>query len=796
MTRRGPADTLLVAVAVFLSAWPVATRFEPRYWLRAAGAALLIVALSGMAARALRPPRWVVLAVQAAVLSWAGAAAYASSTLWYGLPTLGSFRVIGVDIGHALADLQKYSAPAPVLPHIEVSLVVAVAVAGLVADALSQTWRAPAAAGAPMLILYLSAAASGNRALNPLFFIVLAALWALIVVRSSERRVRRWSTTVAMRRGPDSTREDQDDVVGQISGSALGIGATVIVVAVLLGTTLPHLPTRYLIDGLGRAGSGTGGGVGKVGLSTTLDVTRSLEEGSNAVVLRYTTTDPDPGPLRVSVASALSDNVWRPGPQQDSQPMQRGPVVQKAPSLGTVTEQHISVTGSTVPFPYVAVPDRTIELAGSRTAWQWQPTTGVVRLATPLPTYAAAFGVLNLSDSDRARLSGQVTGRPGAQVEGVDSQTAAQITALAHQVAPRSLSPFDQAIAIQNWLRAQGGFSYSLTLDPARPGESPEQAFLRSQRGYCVQFATTMLLMAQAMGIPGRMAIGYLPGTQDGDQWVVHTSDAHAWPELYFNELGWVRFEPTPGVRTGLAPQWTQQIVTPGPTSTSSATVPVPTPSAVTPTTPTTPARPATTQQPLLDRLVAAATSPWGAAAALVLLLALATLIVPITAWVLRRRRHRRASSPPTRVEETWNDLVAALTDLGVPPAPTGTLREQAQHYGRAGLLDTEADQAFGRVLTAVEQVRYSPEPLPTGRAEQVAADCRRVAERVRHTRRWRERVRAALLPGPGRQWWQGHAGRWGLAPLRALSGVADHAAELRHRVRRPRSDRTDGQSR
>ena len=62
----------------------------------------------------------------------------------------------------------------------------------------------------------------------------------------------------------------------------------------------------------------------------------------------------------------------------------------------------------------------------------------------------------------------------------------------------------------------------------------PILRFLKSKTGYCVQFASTMVMMARAKGIPARMALGFLPGTQDEGLFTVRSSDAHAWPELYF----------------------------------------------------------------------------------------------------------------------------------------------------------------------------------------------------------------------------------------------------------------------
>ena len=112
---------------------------------------------------------------------------------------------------------------------------------------------------------------------------------------------------------------------------------------------------------------------------------------------------------------------------------------------------------------------------------------------------------------------------------------------------------------VQAYLRGPT-FTYSLELaDQAADGnlsDEPLARFLETKRGYCVQFASAMVMLSRAAGIPARMAVGFLPGSIDGDDRVVRVSDAHAWPELYFPRLGWVRFEPTPGTRSGVAPEY------------------------------------------------------------------------------------------------------------------------------------------------------------------------------------------------------------------------------------------------
>ena len=111
---------------------------------------------------------------------------------------------------------------------------------------------------------------------------------------------------------------------------------------------------------------------------------------------------------------------------------------------------------------------------------------------------------------------------------------------------------FAKAVALQDWFRTSGGFRYSLE---QRSGSGMDllAAFVTNDRvGYCEQFAAAMAAMGRVLGIPSRVVVGFLDGDTLEDGRILYTSDdRHAWPEMYFAGVGWVRFEPTPGSRVG-----------------------------------------------------------------------------------------------------------------------------------------------------------------------------------------------------------------------------------------------------
>jgi transglutaminase-like putative cysteine protease len=131
---------------------------------------------------------------------------------------------------------------------------------------------------------------------------------------------------------------------------------------------------------------------------------------------------------------------------------------------------------------------------------------------------------------------------------------------------------FQEAVALQDWLSG-GTFAYTLNAPSVVDARGLEH-FLSSKRGYCQQFSFAMAVLSRLLGIPSRVAYGFTSGTSVGDnEWLVTTHDAHAWPELYFQGYGWLRFEPTPsggdGQGTATAPSYT---LTTGSVSTSTTT--------------------------------------------------------------------------------------------------------------------------------------------------------------------------------------------------------------------------------
>lgn len=124
----------------------------------------------------------------------------------------------------------------------------------------------------------------------------------------------------------------------------------------------------------------------------------------------------------------------------------------------------------------------------------------------------------------------------------------ARVLALARSLTATEPTPYDRARAIETYLRS---LPYSLDVPLPPSGQDVVDYFLFDlQKGYCDYYATAMVVLARAAGIPARLAVGYATGSYDRvrAEYVVTEASAHAWPEIYFPGYGWIEFEPTAGL--------------------------------------------------------------------------------------------------------------------------------------------------------------------------------------------------------------------------------------------------------
>jgi transglutaminase-like putative cysteine protease len=116
---------------------------------------------------------------------------------------------------------------------------------------------------------------------------------------------------------------------------------------------------------------------------------------------------------------------------------------------------------------------------------------------------------------------------------------------LASKLTADATNPYDKAKAIETYLRT---YPYSLDVSAPPAGRDVADYFLFDLKtGYCDYYATSMVVLARAVGLPSRLVIGYSSGIYNPltAEYVVRELNAHSWVEVYFSGIGWVEFEPT-----------------------------------------------------------------------------------------------------------------------------------------------------------------------------------------------------------------------------------------------------------
>lgn len=120
---------------------------------------------------------------------------------------------------------------------------------------------------------------------------------------------------------------------------------------------------------------------------------------------------------------------------------------------------------------------------------------------------------------------------------------------LAEQLTANSDNPYDKAIAVRDYLRAN--INYNDQIAAAPEGVEPlDYVLFDLKQGYCTYYASAMAVMLRAEGVPARVVSGYALGEYDplAQNYRVRAVNAHTWVEVYFPDYGWIHFEPTQSI--------------------------------------------------------------------------------------------------------------------------------------------------------------------------------------------------------------------------------------------------------
>ena len=258
--------------------------------------------------------------------------------------------------------------------------------------------------------------------------------------------------------------------------------------------------------------------------------------------------------------------VWRETPSESRELAPRGALpadwIQQDVTVGALQDDHL--IGASIPVAQDA--GKPVRYDGQGVArlldglhhgqyytiWSYSPKPTPPQLVRVPPSYPRALTRPGRELDLAPGATAPPFGTPGRDRQLVRLLTGrlepyAEVFERARAVAGETTSPYAATVALEAWFRSTGGFTYS-EQPGSTPGLPPLVGFVvDTKTGYCQHFAGAMALMLRLLGIPARVAAGFVPGHYRDGVWTVSDHEAHTWVEVWFRGYGWLPFDPTPG---------------------------------------------------------------------------------------------------------------------------------------------------------------------------------------------------------------------------------------------------------
>jgi transglutaminase-like putative cysteine protease len=703
---------LLLAATMLVSLTGLHVALTGNSWWVVATVFIVLTLVTTTLVRQLTHPAWLPTVAGALVGLLGLTVGYASDTALLGIIPLPETLARFVQLTNsAWGEIAVQSLPST--PELSIVFLIAISCIGLALIGDLALRMAPALTALPILTL-LAVPVAVRAGITEPWWYMLAAIGYLALLRIGRRRA--------------------------AGATAVFLGAVVVVGSFLVSAAFPAVDQTP--QQLGSGGVSTG-------INPLINLGDDLRRGAPVTAVTYTTSDNRAAYLRLATLDTFDGRSWSPtlvGPGGKNS-LTKFPAAAGLTAAVKQTKATAAVTVGGIQGNWLPVPYPTTKVTGATGHWFWEAEGLSVRSADATiggQTYKASYLEVQ---PDLAQLRSSSTNQTVSKSYlGLPSKLPSIIAETAESVAGSASTEYDKALALQSYFRSNA-FTYSTTAPVAQgydgTGADVIAEFLQKKSGYCVHFASAMAIMARVLGIPSRVAVGFQPGqptVKEGKTvFTVSTHDLHAWPELYFQGIGWLRFEPTPS--RGELPDYSDpaavaQLPTDAPTSAASAT----------PTATADPSAAAGRDLPTDDGNTKSGTADQGFnAAPLVLLILLGLLIAAALAPAVGRvfvrwRRMRAIARGRDAATNAWAEVRDTARDHGWLAPETETAREFASRL--AMVLPDSSDRIAG-FRGHVEATAYGPPDASSLSLPELRAVRRAIAGSVSP----RERLRAVFLP-------------------------------------------------
>lgn len=688
-----PLDTLPATVALAALSVVTAVGFCRVFagWEFLAPMIVVVVGVhaTSFALRALQAPGYIAIPASVLVLFGLIAWKYYPTTLFGPFPSSVTWHLLSADIRLAREQFPSAVAPVAAVGGFVVAASTAVGVAAILSDAFAFRAFGRAEAAVPTAVLFVFAAALGVDSHR----VTLTAVWLAAALAA-----------IAVLRMTHAAREhawigSRSRVLLSVVPLAAALAGCAALSGAIVGPKLPGAGEKGLIDTRDH------NSVTQV-LSPLVTIRSQLVNQSDVEL--FTVNSPEPHYWRSSGLTEFDGTTWG------------IPVGTQAGNFDTPNNathritQNIHILGLGGPLlPAAYTPTK---VTGGKiyyvplTATLVEPDAGLKRGAN----YEIVSSVLDLN-ADQLRATSSAAAPAGSTDLPSGFPPSAAGTAL--QITAGAGTVYDKSLALQTWFREN--FTYDLSIQRGHSDDALEN-FLRIKRGYCEQFSAAFAAMARSVGVPARVAVGFTYGDK-GDDGLFHVygRNAHAWPEVWFDNIGWVSFEPTPGrgepgTQAYSNTQPAQAAPSDGTDQSTTATV-VGDPAATTTTAaaaggsggPTTtirdqPAPTTTTPTKILPANSSDSSGPSGWTLLVLVLVIAAAVWALLLRMVLRALAARGAPTVPAeRIKRAWERSVDAFALIGLAPAVGETPIEHARRAERMTGIDRRTLQELALDATA-----------------------------------------------------------------------------------------------
>ena len=655
----------------------------------------------GFVTRRLDLPGLLAVPLMIALMGWIIAIVHYRDSMPLLVPTGDTLELLRQEI--ELVRQQFRSAVAPVIfgGGWDVLAAIGIALTVILSDAFAFRAFARAEALMPGGVLFVFIAALGaDRSRVALSTaLVFAGVVATVALRAHHAPQR--TTVIGSRRSP----------IRRIVPVALCMAAVVAVAASFIGPRLPSADA----DPIYETRSGNGGSVTNV-ISPLVDIRSRLTNQSNAEL--FSVRADFASYWRLSALARFNGTEW--GLPERSLTSAGGEL---STARASANELHQEITIAALGEKFVpTAPDPVA--ASPQDGLRWNADSSTLLKTDGDLVDGNTFDIVSASPRfDLATLQTATSTDAGDSVYlELPDDFPSSVGELARSVTASSLTPYEAAITLQDWFRSE--FDYSLEVQ-AGHSNSAIEGFLRDRVGYCEQFAGTYAAMMRTLGIPARVAVGFTPGNFNGERYSVLGKNAHAWPEVWFDELGWVPFEPTPGRGAPGAENYTNVAPEQDATGINPDSLPDESPAGAAPevqvSPPTTVAGPAATTPdglPIVPSTIDQFDDFAGGAGGTVnernnsfptgrfIALLLVGLALAAPELVRRWRRHRVPIDTAAAISLLWRQSVGDLREIGVRPAASLTPIEYA---GVASSTFPVIARPFGSLAAVITEVSYAP---------------------------------------------------------------------------------------